>query len=292
MAVTKELVNQAIEQLTNVYDLKGGKIDVTDKGEYMLLTLNGSGYTIYPTDDRDVDDIVSFIAADQNLQPNKISKVKEDYDDDNDDDDDVKPNKGFSEGGAEYIWNGPIGDVCHIDFDNWQVWSANEVSSENEEIITSDNVYFVVDIDTGFIDWGPCDTAKEAQEFLNSKLDDAYDEGLDVSSDKKDDDTDLVRISSGVDTETNVAPLSEDYPTLLVALESEKDAEITYKTLLEIEKSSDKPNQQVIELLEKILKDELEHIALLSALSASKNSDFVAEDSKDQFDGYVEDITT
>ena len=31
---------------------------------------------------------------------------------------------------------------------------------------------FVVDTDTGFIDWGPCDTVKEAQEFLQSKVND------------------------------------------------------------------------------------------------------------------------
>lgn len=176
MAKSEEFVKEVIQRLTDIYDLNNSKIDVIDKGDYNLITLNNKGYTIYPTTDNDVDDIVSYIVADQNLQPKTISKVEE----------------------------------------------------NNQQI----------------------------------------NEGLE----------DIVIPSS----------LSEDYPSLLIALESEKDAEITYKSLIEIEKSSDKPNQQVIDLLEKILKDELEHIALLSALSANKNSEYVAEDSQEQFDDYID----
>jgi hypothetical protein len=40
---------------------------------------------------------------------------------------------------------------------------------------TKQNQYFIVEQDTGFIDWGPCDTIKEAVDFLESK----YDEYLD-----------------------------------------------------------------------------------------------------------------
>lgn len=176
MAKSEEFVKEVIQRLTDIYDLNNSKVDVIDKGDYNLITLNNKGYTIYPTTDNDVDDIVSYIVADQNLQPKTISKVEE----------------------------------------------------NNQQI----------------------------------------NEGLE----------DIVIPSS----------LSEDYPSLLIALESEKDAEITYKSLIEIEKSSDKPNQQVIDLLEKILKDELEHIALLSALSANKNSEYVAEDSQEQFDDYID----
>lgn len=87
-----------------------------------------------------------------------------------------------------------------------------------------------------------------------------------------------------------ILPLDESYPALLVALDSERDAEVTYKTLIEIEKSSNKPNQRVIDLLEKILKEELQHIALLSALQAENNSEFVGEDSQEDFDSYINDI--
>ena len=89
-----------------------------------------------------------------------------------------------------------------------------------------------------------------------------------------------------------ILPLDESYPSLLVALDSERDAEVTYKTLIEIEESTEKPNQEVIDLLKKILADELEHIALLSALQANKNSEFVADDSKQEFNDYVSDAVT
>lgn len=176
MAKSEEFVKEVIQRLTDIYDLNNSKIDVIDKGDYNLITLNNKGYTIYPTTDNDVDDIVSYIVADQNLQPKTISKVEE---------------------------------------------NNQQISESLEDIVIPSS-------------------------------------------------------------------LSEDYPSLLIALESEKDAEITYKSLIEIEKSSDKPNQQVIDLLEKILKDELEHIALLSALSANKNSEYVAEDSQEQFDDYID----
>lgn len=174
MAKSEELVKDIVQKLTDIYDLKNSRVDVVDKGDYDLIVLNNKEYTIYPSNDKDVDDIVSYITADQNLQPKTVSKVEE---------------------------------------------------------------------------------------------------GMQI----KEDDDDITPPT-----------ISEDYPSLLVALESEKDAEITYKSLIEIEKSADKPNQQVIDLLEKILKDELEHIALLSALSANKNSEYVAEDSQEQFDDYID----
>lgn len=89
---------------------------------------------------------------------------------------------------------------------------------------------------------------------------------------------------------SNILPLDESYPSLLVALDSERDAEVTYKTLIDIEKNSENPDKQVIDLLEKILKEELQHIALLSALQANNNSEFVEEDSQEDFDSYINNI--
>lgn len=79
-------------------------------------------------------------------------------------------------------------------------------------------------------------------------------------------------------------------PSLLIALDSEKDAKITYSTLIEIEENSDNPNQEVIDLLKTILTDELEHIALLSALQAKQTSDFVSEDEQQNFNDIVSEI--
>lgn len=208
MAASKELVNNVVKQLTDIYDLKNGKIEVIDKGEYDLINLSGKSYTIYPTNDRDVDDIVSYITADLDLQPKTISKIEE---------------------GNNAQW------------DKGKNNSTDTIFGVSDGISNSASYYSPV--------------------------------------------------SEELDKSPDIAPLSEDYPSLLVAIDSEKDAEITYKTLIEIEKSSDKPNQQVIDLLEKILADELEHIALLSALSASKNSEYVAEDSQEQFDEYVDDMS-
>ena len=87
----------------------------------------------------------------------------------------------------------------------------------------------------------------------------------------------------------NNEQLSE-YPSLLVAIESEKDAEVTYKTLIEKEKTSETPNTEIIELLEKILSDELEHVALLSALTAKLNSKYVGSENQTDFEETIDEI--
>lgn len=84
--------------------------------------------------------------------------------------------------------------------------------------------------------------------------------------------------------------IQDSYPVLIVALDSEKDAVITYESLIENEKSEDIPNQEVIDLLTKILVDEKEHIALLSALQAKNAGKFVADDAKEEFNSYIDSI--
>lgn len=103
--------------------------------------------------------------------------------------------------------------------------------------------------------------------------------------------------ASNIVTESDEKKLEKDavnvgYPALLVALDSEREATVTYETLIEIEKTSESPNPEVISLLEKILVDEREHIALLSALQAKNSGEFVADDAQDDFSGYIEDIKT
>lgn len=97
-------------------------------------------------------------------------------------------------------------------------------------------------------------------------------------------------IEESLKTDKKDISVKNNYPALLVALDSEKDAELTYRTLIEVEESSDNPNREVIDLLKKILDDELEHIALLSAMSAKNTSEFVADDSQEEFDDIVEKI--
>lgn len=91
------------------------------------------------------------------------------------DDFSVAEGKEFDAEGVEYKYIRRCGDVLHLDFDNWAVWEA-----ENQ--ITGEVAYFIVDEDTGFIDWGPVDTVEEAKEFLDSKAND-YEDDYDGSDD-------------------------------------------------------------------------------------------------------------
>lgn len=91
-----------------------------------------------------------------------------------------------------------------------------------------------------------------------------------------------VEIKEDID---KTASIEETSTVLLEALDSEKDAVVTYERLLGI---STKDKEK--ELLQKILDDEKEHISLLSALQASESSSFVANDNKPMLDGYVDSI--
>ena len=118
----------------------------------------------------------------------------EDFDDDYSEDGVEEGNRFFADG-KDYTWEEKIAGPIHLDFDNWAVWSAREsvnifdYATEKpgggykvdkdafmKAYMAAPVVYFVVDEDTGFIDWGPCDTDIEAKDFLNSKQDDWEDD--------------------------------------------------------------------------------------------------------------------
>lgn len=84
------------------------------------------------------------------------------------DDNDVIPGKTFIEDGKEWTYTDGY-DQIYLDFDHWQIWEARNVDSEEV-------AFFIVDPDTGFIDWGPVETYEEASEFLYSKQDDWMDD--------------------------------------------------------------------------------------------------------------------
>lgn len=102
----------------------------------------------------------------------------EDYDEDNTT---VTAGNSFIEDGYTWTWFKQCGDTVHLDFDNWAVWWAYRPEVEDDENSTAISGFFVVDTDTGFIDWGPCDTVKEAQEFLQSKVNDWENDDIDES---------------------------------------------------------------------------------------------------------------
>jgi hypothetical protein len=103
----------------------------------------------------------------------EIKKVlNEDYETDSWDDGEVAQGKSFFEDGYDWKWIRRISDVIHLDFDNWAAWMAFRPEDANN--IHGRNVvaFFIVDEDTGFIDWGPVETPQEALEFLESKKND------------------------------------------------------------------------------------------------------------------------
>lgn len=92
---------------------------------------------------------------------------------------------------------------------------------------------------------------------------------------------DEVVISEGLEIEDNDRQTSLN---LLTALDSEKEAVSVYETLLRLSTDTEE-----IQLLSKILEDEKEHVALLSALQASKTADSVAEANKPLLNEYASD---
>ncbi len=91
---------------------------------------------------------------------------------DPDDYDGIEAGHQFIEDGHEWTLFKQCGETVHLDFDNWAVWWAYRPEIDGDENSTAISGFFVIDVDTGFIDWGPCDTVEEAQQFLQSKVDD------------------------------------------------------------------------------------------------------------------------
>lgn len=134
------------------------------------------GLRMYFRNSDDADKYVEYVKEENGLDESVVSSNWRSDDDPEDettynyddelvmdlDDDAVQAGETFIEDGREWQWIKQIGDVEHIDFDNWAVWFATDVD-------TQDGGYFIVDIDTGFIDWGPVDTEEEATDFLDSK---------------------------------------------------------------------------------------------------------------------------
>lgn len=85
--------------------------------------------------------------------------------------------------------------------------------------------------------------------------------------------------------ENNLTAKVETSTSLLTALNSEKEAVVTYEMLLSLT-----TDEEEIELLTRILNDEKEHIALLSSLQTKQVADYVAEDNKEMLDNNAQDV--
>lgn len=132
---------------------------------------------------------------------NEDDIVEEEYNDyESDfDDRDVTAGDTFDYEGTEYEWVQQYGDVAHLDFDSWAIWEACPIDNDEDD---PECKFFIVDVDTGFIDW-ECDSLEEAEEFLQSKIDDyELDEDLEADVKKCNDefmDKGMSQIKRGID---------------------------------------------------------------------------------------------
>lgn len=181
------------------------------KADYEIL-LKNDGYTLLEKlEDKDEEKVAVFTRSNvdgktyyhgfmkkEDADKHYPDRLKEAIDDEIDldyetdfNDGEVEEGNTFIEDGREWSWIERIAGPIHLDFDNWAVWSARDwdyiqekvkpllINKEefNVEVLTkiydeAEVAYFVVDEDTGFIDWGPVETSTEAQDFLNGKVED------------------------------------------------------------------------------------------------------------------------
>ena len=142
-----------------------------------------------------IDEYPYLIEVDDDIEESLKEAIDDeidlDYESDFDDNEVEEGNHVFADG-EEYVWVERIAGPIYLDFDKWAVWSARVFVDPREFMTIHDNgkgydfdgdafkekamaapiVYFVVEEDTGFIDWGPVESRIEAQDFLNGKQED------------------------------------------------------------------------------------------------------------------------
>lgn len=101
----------------------------------------------------------------------------------------IEPGMTDIEGGREFEYVKPCSSIVDLD-DRWQVWEIAYIDNDYQYEDDYDKAYVIVDIDSGFIDW-LCDGYEEAEEFLNGKETDYYDDNYDTDDDYYYSDVDL-----------------------------------------------------------------------------------------------------
>lgn len=86
---------------------------------------------------------------------NFTESLKQQYIDDN-----VHQGQTFIDNGQQYTWIQSF-DQYDTELDNGQHWTIWSAENNDEQLM-----YFVVDPQTSFIDWGPCQTLQECSDFL------------------------------------------------------------------------------------------------------------------------------
>lgn len=186
-----------VRDSTNKYSSTYGKFTPARFDSYYINDLFDefykNGYSVsYNVLDysKDYDDL-----SNQEYWFEKNESLTEDFDDEYEtdfDDNEVEEGNHVFADGEEYVWVERIAGPIYLDFDKWAVWSARvfvdprdfmtihsdgknydfDGDAFKEKAMAAPIVYFVVEEDTGFIDWGPVESRIEAQDFLNGKQED------------------------------------------------------------------------------------------------------------------------
>lgn len=275
--MTQDIKN-VIEKIKSNYDVEISSVEEQEDGT-VYITIKDKLYTIYPAqNDQYYTDVVYYIAADANLYDTETKECT------NVSDMGVIPVLESVESGKIYLYTYDENEPVEADTDK----ELHEIS-KHEPYCKVLNIYGndrIAEVTFDIPENEDKDLPYTGEYSVFIK------ELTEVEEEKVSENVDI-EVTDETETETKDQELTEiinSNPSLLVALDSEKDAKITYSTLIEIEESSVNPDQEVIALLKKILADELEHIALLSAQQAKQTSQFVAEDSQGEFESVINDI--
>lgn len=273
--MTQDIKN-VIEKIKSNYDVEISSVGEQEDGT-VYITIKDKLYTIYPAqNDQYYTDVVYYIAADADLY-NTETKECTDVSDMG-----VIPVLESVESGKIYRYTYDENEPVETDTDK----ELYEIS-KHEPYCKVLNVYGndrIAEVTFNIPE----------NEDKNLPYTDEYSvfikELTEIEEEKISENIDVEITDEAETKDQELTEIINSNPSLLVALDSEKDAKITYSTLIEIEESSVNPDQEVIALLKKILADELEHIALLSAQQAKQTSQFVAEDSQGEFESVIDDI--
>lgn len=255
---------------------------VVDDGEGYYFKVDGmknKNYFVYKNaDDNDVQNLASFVASEYEYNTDSIKErlVSPSFDNNIKKDNDIYNEDIMIEKNQKYIYEPSYVDSTErklLDKRNLVCKVVNKLITSKED----DDYLFEVSFN-----------------LPENKDNDITDEtfivfGSDLKPYKTEIKEDIViddeTIENTVETTKDIGKDVTSGTALMTAIQSEKEAVLTYEMLIKM--SSD---NEEIELLNKILDDEKEHIALLSALQSAKVSNYVSEEHKEDLDSYAENI--
>lgn len=205
----------------------------------------------------------------------------------------------FFDGGDEWEVTDVLRVIDGKDAYGWNTtWKAVEARNDDGDV-----KYFVIEADAGYADWGACDTAKEAVEFLIHKWDeeDNLDESLedctiaDCNAEAGAVDTEVEKPNTEEETAPQT-PLDNGLAAIINKLiVGEWDTIDQYNTAIQFVRENGR--EEFIPALEDIVREENVHIGQLQAIlePVSPNVSAIATggaEGKEQLDAVQEPTVT